>query len=187
MLMICARPRTPSVPAQVRFRPLSFSHRSCRGGCTSGCRLRAGGRQDLDGRVFPEPSSSSGTHQGPGPEGRRQPGRVQYCVWRELFHGIQQGGRIDPKTGRLIKADDTKNDTKSDTQKLTERQRLIYESLPFDVIEDDTKSEPITTAKLAKKLGKSSSTIKRDMKILQDQGLVEHVGPSNGGYWKRLK
>ena len=92
-------------------------------------------------------------------------------------------GRIDPKTGRLINADDTKSDTK----KLTERQRLIYESLPFDVIEDDTKSEPITTAKLAKKLGKSSSTIKRDMKILQDQGLVEHVGPSNGGYWKRLK
>ena len=114
-------------------------------------------------------------------------GGVRVIIKRELFYGIQQGGRIDPKTGRLIKADDTKNDTKSDTKKLTERQRLIYESLPFDVIEDDTKSEPITTAKLAKKLGKSSSTIKRDMKILQDQGLVEHVGPSNGGYWKRLK
>ena len=83
-------------------------------------------------------------------------GGVRVIIKRELFYGIQQGGRIDPKTGRLINA-------------------------------DDTKSEPITTAKLAKKLGKSSSTIKRDMKILQDQGLVEHVGPSNGGYWKRLK
>ena len=114
-------------------------------------------------------------------------GGVRVIIKRELFHGIQQGGRIDPKTGRLIKADDTKNVTNDVTKKLTERQRLIYESLPFDVIEDDTKSEPITTTKLAKKLGKSSSTIKRDMKILQDLGLVEHVGPSNGGYWKRLK
>jgi ATP-dependent DNA helicase RecG len=114
-------------------------------------------------------------------------GGVRVIIKRELFHGIQQGGRIDPKTGRLIKADDTKNVTNDVTKKLTERQRLIYESMPFDVIEDDTKSEPITTTKLAKKLGKSSSTIKRDMKILQDQGLVEHVGPSNGGYWKRLK
>ena len=114
-------------------------------------------------------------------------GGVRVIIKRELFYGIQQGGRIDPKTGRLIKAGDTKNDTKDVTKKLAERQRLIHESLPFDVIENDTKSEPITTAKLAKKFGKSSSTIKRDMKVLQDMGLVEHVGPSNGGYWKRLK
>ena len=29
-------------------------------------------------------------------------------IKRELFYAIQQGGRIDPKTGRLIKGDDTK-------------------------------------------------------------------------------
>ncbi len=61
-------------------------------------------------------------------------GGVRVIIKRELFHGIQQGGRIDPKTGRLIKADDTKNVTNDVTKKLTERQRLIYESLPFDVI-----------------------------------------------------
>jgi predicted HTH transcriptional regulator len=93
-------------------------------------------------------------------------GGIRVIIKRELFYGIQQGGRIDPKTGRLIQADDTKNDTNDVTKKLTERQRLIYELLPFDVTEDDTKNKPITTAKLAKQFGKSSSTIKRDMKVL---------------------
>ena len=39
-----------------------------------------------------------------------------------------------------MQADDTKNVTNDVTKKLAERQRLIYESLPFDVIEDDTKN-----------------------------------------------
>ena len=114
-------------------------------------------------------------------------GGVRVIVKREIFYGIQQGGRIDPKTGRLIKAGDTKDFIDYDTKKLTERQRLIYELLPFGITKDDTKNEPITTARLARQFGKSSSTIKRDMKALQDLGLVTHIGPSNGDYWKRLK
>ena len=114
-------------------------------------------------------------------------GGVRVIVKREIFYGIQQGGRVDPKTGRLIKAGDTKDFIDYDTKKLTERQRLIYELLPFGITKDDTKNEPITTARLARQFGKSSSTIKRDMKALQDLGLVTHIGPSNGGYWKRLK
>ena len=114
-------------------------------------------------------------------------GGVRVIVKREIFYGIQHGGRVDPKTGRLIKAGDTKNVTNDVTKKLTERQRLIYELLPFGITKDDTKNEPITTARLARQFGKSSSTIKRDMKVLQDLGIVTHIGPSNGGYWKRLK
>ncbi|MBR5175136.1 MAG: putative DNA binding domain-containing protein [Bacteroidales bacterium] len=114
-------------------------------------------------------------------------GGVRVIVKREIFYGIQHGGRVDPKTGRLIKAGDTKDVIDYDTKKLTERQRLIYELLPFGITKDDTKNEPITTARLARQFGKSSSTIKRDMKALQDLGLVTHIGPSNGGYWKRLK
>ena len=114
-------------------------------------------------------------------------GGVRVIVKREIFYGIQHGGRVDPKTGRLIKAGDAKDFIDYDTKKLTERQRLIYELLPFGITKDDTKNEPITTARLARQFGKSSSTIKRDMKALQDLGLVTHIGPSNGGYWKRLK
>jgi hypothetical protein len=78
-------------------------------------------------------------------------------VKREIFYGIQQGGRIDPKTGWLIKAGDTKN-----------------------VTNDVTKNERVTTALLAGRFGKDPRTIKRDMKVLQDLGMVTHVGPSNG-------
>lgn len=114
-------------------------------------------------------------------------GGVRVIVKREIFYGIQHGGRVDPKTGRLIKAGDTKNVTNDVTKKLTERQRVILEMLPFGDIENVTKNERVTTALLAGRFGKDPRTIKRDMKALQDLGLVTHIGPSNGGYWKRLK
>ena len=114
-------------------------------------------------------------------------GGVRVIVKREIFYGIQHGGRVDPKTGRLIKAGDTKNVTNDVTQKLTERQRVILEMLPFGDIENVIKNERVTTALLAGRFGKDPRTIKRDMKVLQDLGIVTHVGPSNGGYWKRLK
>ena len=85
-------------------------------------------------------------------------------IKREIFYAIQHGGRINPRTGRLVKEDDTKN-----------------------VTNDVTKNEEITTSLLAERFDKDIRTIKRDMKVLQESGLVEHVGPSKGGYWKRLK
>ena len=91
------------------------------------------------------------------------------------------------KNGVLAHADDTKNVTKNDTKKLTDRQRVLYESIPFGITDDDTKKEPITTSMLVKQTKTSTSTIKRDLKVLQELGLIEHVGPSNGGYWKRIK
>ena len=110
-------------------------------------------------------------------------GGVRIIIKREIFYAIQNGGRINPKTGRLVKMDDTKNDTK----KITERQQLIYGLLSFGVTDIDTKTEALTSRSIAERLMVSLSTIKRDMKVLQELGLVEHVGPSNGGYWKRLK
>ncbi|MBQ7575079.1 MAG: hypothetical protein IJT26_00940 [Bacteroidales bacterium] len=59
--------------------------------------------------------------------------------------------------------------------------------LPVGDMVNVTKNEKITTTLLAGKFGKEPRTIKRDMKVLQELGLVEHQGPSNGGYWKRLK
>ena len=111
-------------------------------------------------------------------------------IKRELFYGIQQGGRIDPKTGRLIKAGDTKdvtdNVTDDNLRELTERQRVIVGMLgmlPFDDTEDVTE----TTSTLAQKTGVSRRTIARDMDVLKEKGFVIRIGPDNGGYWKRLK
>lgn len=108
-------------------------------------------------------------------------------IKRELFYAIQQGGRIDPKTGRLIKADDTKDEPKDGPKNLSERQQLIIDLIPFGIMEDGPKNEPITTMLLVNNLGISRSTVKRELKLLQEFGFIEHVGPSNGGYWKRLK
>ena len=108
-------------------------------------------------------------------------------MFLEILKLFLNVGRVDPKTGRLIKAGDTKNVTNDVTKKLTERQRVILEMLPFGDIESVTKNERVTTALLAGRFGKDPRTIKRDMKVLQDLGIVTHVGPSNGGYWKRLK
>ena len=112
---------------------------------------------------------------------------VRVIIKREIFYAIQRGGRIDPKSGKLVKEDDPKGVTKNVTKKLTDRQLLIYEMLPDGDTENVTKNEEITTMLLALKFGRNVRTIKRDMKALQEYGLVEHTGPSNGGYWKRLK
>ena len=44
-------------------------------------------------------------------------GGVRVIIKREIFHAIQNGGRIDPKTGRLIKAGDRENDRENDREK----------------------------------------------------------------------
>lgn len=96
-----------------------------------------------------------------------------------------------PYKPTIMPADGTINDTKNVTKKLTDRQRVIYESLPFgdteNVTKNVTKNNSVTTSLLAEKYGKDPRTIKRDLKVLQELGLIEHVGPSNGGYWKRIK
>lgn len=114
-------------------------------------------------------------------------GGVRVIIKREVFYAIKHGGRIDSKTGRLAKMDDIKVDTNNVTKKLTERQKLICEMLRFDDIDNVTKKDEFTTTLLSNRFGKDVRTIKRDMKVLKELGLVEHVGPSNGGYWKRLK
>ena len=114
-------------------------------------------------------------------------GGVRVIIKREIFYAIQHGGRIDPKTGRLAKGDDPKNVTDNVTDdgidKLSERQRVIIQLLPFNDKADVTE----TTSTLAQKTGVSRRTIARDMDVLKEKGFVVRIGADNGGYWKRLK
>lgn len=77
---------------------------------------------------------------------------------------------------RLALSDDvTKNDTKNDTKsKRTVRQQEIIKL----VAENPT----ISIATLALRLKVSKPTIKREMFSLSD--VLEHIGPTNGGYWR---
>lgn len=109
-------------------------------------------------------------------------GGVRVLIKREIFNAIQNGGKIDDRTGKIVNAY-IDNDV---TKKLTERQLFIYELLRIDDTKNVTKKE-ITIKQLSTKIGKDVRTIKRDMRTLQELGLIKHVGPANGGYWIRIK
>lgn len=104
---------------------------------------------------------------------------VTATIKREVFYAIQHGGRIDDKTGRLVSIMD---DTKVDTKNITDRQRLIFNIISSGDTKDNTK----TATAIAAKLNISTSTVKRELKVLQSAAIIEHVGPANGGYWKVL-
>ena len=45
----------------------------------------------------------------------------------------------------------------------------------------------MTNAELAEKIGKSSKTVYRAIKVLKDNGFIVRVGKDNDGYWDILK
>lgn len=62
--------------------------------------------------------------------------------------------------------DDTNDDTNDVTKKITDRQQLIYSILSIGDTGVDTNNDTKTTSSIAIKLGVSSRTIKRDLKVL---------------------
>ncbi len=104
-------------------------------------------------------------------------------IKREVFYAIQHGARIDDRTGKVVKAI---YDTNDDIEKLSERQRLILQCFSSDVIENDIENVTENASSIAKKIGVSLRTIMRDIEKLKQLGLVEHVGPDKGGYWRVL-
>lgn len=81
---------------------------------------------------------------------------------------------------------DTKVDIDNVIDKLTERQKVILQYITIATTNDVIENVIETTSTLAKKIGVSSRTIARDLDAMKKLGLVEHVGPDNGGYWKVL-
>ena len=108
---------------------------------------------------------------------------VTVNIKREVFAAIQHGARIDDRTGKVVNAS---YDTNNVTKNITDRQQLIYSILSIGDTGDDTNNDTKTTSSIAIKLGVSSRTIKRDLKVLQDLGYIEHCGPARGGYWNVL-
>lgn len=63
--------------------------------------------------------------------------------------------------------------------KLNNTQQHIYDSI--------VKNPRITYVLLAKEINKSEETIRRNIKYLVDNGLIERVGPDKTGYWKIIR
>ena len=86
-----------------------------------------------------------------------------------------------PKKSKNDTQNDTqkgKNDTQNKSSKLSPRNRRMK---ILDILENNPK---ITAQELAKIFLVSKITIRRDMKILVDEGKLEYVGSSRSGFWK---
>ena len=72
---------------------------------------------------------------------------------------------------------DTKNDTQNDTQKLKPKDR---QEKIIHIMKD---KKNITALELSDILSVSIITIKRDLKKLTDENIIEYIGSSKDGYW----
>lgn len=70
------------------------------------------------------------------------------------------------------------NDTKEDTKQLTERQRIM-----LDLIR---KNDTITIAQMIQKAQVSEITIKRELAVLKQLGIIQREGGRKEGRWKIL-
>lgn len=108
-------------------------------------------------------------------------GGVTAIIKREIFQAIQLGSRGNSKQ------DDPKNDPNSDPNNLTERQLLIIGILENQGQPDDPNNEPETRSSIAKKLGISESTVKRELAFLSSIGKIKHFGPRSHGRWMVIR
>ena len=105
-------------------------------------------------------------------------GGVRVIIKREVFYAIQHGGRIDPKTGRLITSDDKDNDKDNDKVKLsqlTERQQRIVSIIKLN--------DKVTAEGIKQYFTASLSTINREITALKKAGILAREGGDRNGRW----
>ena len=62
----------------------------------------------------------------------------------------------------------------------------VSEKVSEKIIRLIGENNSVTIAELAVIIGVSTRTIERNLKILQDEGLLERIGPAKGGRWNVL-
>ena len=75
--------------------------------------------------------------------------------------------------------DDTQDCTKDCTKEITERQGVIVNILGLNAT--------ITIPEIARKTSISERTVKSEIKILQELGVLRRVGGRKNGYWEVVK
>lgn len=108
-------------------------------------------------------------------------GGVTAIIKREIFQAIQLGSRGNTKQ------DDPNSDPNSDPNNLTDRQLLIIGILEDQGQLDDPNNEPETRSSIARKLGISESTVKRELAFLSSIGKIKHFGSRSHGRWMVIR
>ncbi|MDP2337973.1 MAG: ATP-binding protein [Bacteroidota bacterium] len=80
------------------------------------------------------------------------------------------------------------NPKPEDLENEGEKMRVkMTEKMTEKILKLITSNPEITIAILADQTGKSQSTINRNLKKLQKNKKIEHIGPDKGGYWKVIE
>ncbi|MGM9761760.1 MAG: ATP-binding protein [Candidatus Cryptobacteroides sp.] len=106
---------------------------------------------------------------------------LQVPTFREEFQGVT----VEIKRERFLamRGNVTAKVILNNTMNLSERQKVILNLLPKDVTVNVTANVTVNSETMASKLGVTSRTIKRDLKTLQEAGMIRRVGSDKTGYW----
>lgn len=108
-------------------------------------------------------------------------GGLTVTIKREVFAAIQNGGRIDDKTGKIVKngsldGGNVVSDVVSLSQVyLTERQKIICQ-----MIEDNPS---VSSKQMSQVLLVDSRTVQRDLAVMQKKGVLIREGNTSAGRW----
>lgn len=108
-------------------------------------------------------------------------GGLTVTIKREIFAAIQSGGRIDDRTGRIVKKDDNDNENVvSDAVSLsqvylTDRQQRICK-----LIEDNP---TVSSKQMSQVLSVDPRTVQRDLAVMQKKGVLIREGNTSAGRW----
>lgn len=108
-------------------------------------------------------------------------GGLIVTIKREIFVAIQSGGRIDDRTGRIVKKNDNDNENVvSDAVSLsqvylTDRQQRICK-----LIEDNP---TVSSKQMSQVLSVDPRTVQRDLAVMQKKGVLIREGNTSAGRW----
>ena len=108
-------------------------------------------------------------------------GGLTVTIKREIFAAIQSGGRIDDRTGRIVKKNDNDNENVvSDAVSLsqvylTDRQQRICK-----LIEDNP---TVSSKQMSQVLSVDPRTVQRDLAVMQKKGVLIREGNTSAGRW----
>ena len=135
-------------------------------------------------------------------------GGLTVTIKREIFMEIQRGGRIDDKTGRIVKDDDSKNVAQSEGKEsllslpsqsnVTEGKENGSNNVVSGVVSlsqvhlterqkrvcEIIENNPFVSSKqMSVVLSVNSRTVQRDLAILQKNGVLIREGNTSAGRW----
>lgn len=101
----------------------------------------------------------------------------------------EKKGNVTGKTIILQKNDENVlENVLEKSEQLSERQQKLIKRMEdtgkMNVLENVLENAVETSASLAEYLGVNERTIRRDLRYLQEQGIIRRVGPDKGGHWE---